>query len=47
MCMDIHCEDGDEDVILYRDQGVRVEEIKYYVALHANDSVTGEEKKAT
>ena len=26
MCMDVHCEDGDEDVIVYRDQGVSTEE---------------------
>ena len=26
MCMDIHCEDGDEDIILYGDQGVCTEE---------------------
>ena len=22
MCTDIHCEDGDKDIIMYRDQGV-------------------------
>ena len=26
MCMDVHCEDGDEDIIIYRDQGVSTEE---------------------
>ena len=26
MCMDIHCEDGDKDIIMYRDQGVCTEE---------------------
>ena len=26
MCMDVHCEDGDEDIIVYRDQGVSTEE---------------------
>ena len=26
MCTDIHCEDGDKDVILYRGQGVNTEE---------------------
>ena len=26
MCMDVHCEDGDEDVIVYRDSGVSTEE---------------------
>ena len=26
MCMDIHCEDGDKDIITYRDQGVSTEE---------------------
>ena len=25
-CMDVHCEDGDEDLIVYRDQGVSTEE---------------------
>ena len=26
MCMDVHCEDGDEDIIVYGDQGVSTEE---------------------
>ena len=26
MCTDIHCEDGDEDIIMYGDQGVSTEE---------------------
>ena len=26
MCMDVHCEDGDEDIIMYGDQGVSTEE---------------------
>ena len=26
MCTDVHCEDGDEDIIMYRDQGVSTEE---------------------
>ena len=26
MCMEVHCEDGDEDLIVYRDQGVSTEE---------------------
>ena len=26
MCMDIHCEDGDKDIIVYSDQGVSTEE---------------------
>ena len=26
MCMDVHCEDGDEDLIVYGDQGVSTEE---------------------
>ena len=26
MCMDVHCEDGDEDIIVYCDQGVSTEE---------------------
>ena len=25
-CMDVHCEDGDEDLIVYRDQGVSIAE---------------------
>ena len=64
MCTDIHCEDGDKDVIVYRDQGVSTEEynkamygklmktqskeekeIKYDMALCANDSMLLEKKK--
>ena len=26
MCMDIQHEDGDEDLVVYRDQGIRTEE---------------------
>ena len=26
MCMDIHCEDGDKDVLVYGDQGVSTEQ---------------------
>ena len=26
MCTDVHCEDTDEDIIVYRDQGVSTEE---------------------
>ena len=26
MCMEIHSEDGEEDIIVYRDQGVSTEE---------------------
>ena len=26
MCMHVHCEDGDEDTIMYGDQGVSTEE---------------------
>ena len=26
MCMDVHCEDGDEDIIVYGDQGVSTKE---------------------
>ena len=26
MCTDIHCEDGDEDIIMYRNQEVSTEE---------------------
>ena len=26
MCTDVHCEDGDEDLIVYGDQGVSTEE---------------------
>ena len=26
MCMDVHCEEGDEDLIMYGDQGVSTEE---------------------
>ena len=26
MCMEVHYEDGDEDLIVYRDQGVSTEE---------------------
>ena len=26
MCMDVHCEDGDKDIIMYRDQGVSTRE---------------------
>ena len=62
MCMDVHCEDGDEDLIVYGDQGVSTEEhdktpygkltktqseeeIKYNMALCANDSVSLEKKR--
>ena len=26
MCMEVHCEDGEEDLIVYGDQGVSTEE---------------------
>ena len=26
MCLVVHCEDGDEDLIVYKDQGVSTEE---------------------
>ena len=63
MCMEVHCEDGDEDLIVYGDQGVSTEEhdkamygelmktkskeeneIRYNVALCANDSVSLEKE---
>ena len=65
MCLEVQYADGDKDLIVYRDQGVRTEEhdkatygelmktqskeeeVKYNMALCANDSVTGEEKEAT
>ena len=64
MCMEVHCEDGDKDLIVYRDQGVSTEEhdkamygkltktqseeedeIKYNMALCANDIVSLEKKR--
>ena len=62
MCTDVQYEDGDEDVVVYGDQGINTEEyektmyrdltktqskeeeVKYNVALCANDSVSLERK---
>ena len=64
MCTEVHYEDGDKDLIVYGDQGVRTEEhdkamygelmktqskeeeeVKYNVALCANDCVSLEKKR--
>ena len=64
MCMEVQDEDGDEDLVVYGDQGVSTEEhdkamygklmktqskeeeeVKYNMALWANNSVSLEKKR--